>query len=185
MLWKILWLALMVLLFAVAVMVNARAADSSTQLRFQFNRTTEIEMPLEQAVPPLPAQIVPVPPTSVGRPMTGEIDTTNAVARLTLRFMPNQTTLSQEARQQLDQIIPKLRDTPSMNARIMGYSSLPDDTRNATNAARQISLSRALGVRSYLMDQGISNFRIEVRALGNAARDGTADKVEIVLTGRN
>jgi outer membrane protein OmpA-like peptidoglycan-associated protein len=41
-----------------------------------------------------------------------------------------------------------------------------------------LSLTRALAVRAYLMDKGIADTRIDVRALGVAA-SGPPDRVDI------
>ena len=46
-------------------------------------------------------------------------------------------------------------------------------------AARRLSLSRALQVRSYLIDQGVRSTRIDVRALGANVPSGPADRVDI------
>jgi outer membrane protein OmpA-like peptidoglycan-associated protein len=48
--------------------------------------------------------------------------------------------------------------------------------------ARRLSLSRALAVRSYLIDKGIRSTRIDVQAMGapdNA--NGPADRVDLTL----
>lgn len=52
-----------------------------------------------------------------------------------------------------------------------------------TSAARRLSLSRALAVRSYLIDKGIRSTRIDVRAMGTpeGASAGPADRVDLVL----
>ena len=53
----------------------------------------------------------------------------------------------------------------------------PDQASNA----RRLSLSRALAVRSFLIDQGVHSSRIEVRALGNKVTDGPPDRVDLVV----
>ena len=55
-----------------------------------------------------------------------------------------------------------------------------------TSAARRLSLSRALAVRSYLIDKGIRSTRIDVRAMGapEAASSGPADRVDLVVVGQ-
>ena len=57
-------------------------------------------------------------------------------------------------------------------------------TQDSASLARRLSLSRALTVRSFLADQGVSPTRIDVRALGNAAQDDPGDRVDIVSTQR-
>ncbi len=48
------------------------------------------------------------------------------------------------------------------------------------NQARRLSLSRALNVRAYLIDHGVRNTRMDVRALGQSRRCGSkpADRVD-------
>jgi outer membrane protein OmpA-like peptidoglycan-associated protein len=55
---------------------------------------------------------------------------------------------------------------------------------DATSAARRLSLSRALAVRSFLIEQGIRSTRIDVRALGIARDGGPADRVDVLLLNR-
>ena len=49
------------------------------------------------------------------------------------------------------------------------------------STARRLSLSRALAVRSFLIEQGLRSTRIDVRALGVPADDGPADRVDVIL----
>jgi outer membrane protein OmpA-like peptidoglycan-associated protein len=43
-------------------------------------------------------------------------------------------------------------------------------------------LSRALVVRAYLIERGVSNLRLDVRALGNRSDNGVPpDRVDIVM----
>ncbi len=45
--------------------------------------------------------------------------------------------------------------------------------------ARRLSLSRALAVRAFLIDQGVRSTRMDVRALGDKVQDGPSDRVDI------
>lgn len=54
-------------------------------------------------------------------------------------------------------------------------------TVETLSSARRLSLSRALAVRSFLIEQGIRSTRIDVRALGRAEDDGPPERVDIVL----
>lgn len=49
------------------------------------------------------------------------------------------------------------------------------------STARRLSLSRALAVRSFLIEQGMRSTRIDVRALGVPVDDGPADRVDVIL----
>jgi len=49
------------------------------------------------------------------------------------------------------------------------------------STARRLSLSRALAVRSFLINQGVKSTRIDVRALGVPPDNGPADRVDVIL----
>jgi outer membrane protein OmpA-like peptidoglycan-associated protein len=57
-------------------------------------------------------------------------------------------------------------------------------TEDTASQARRLSLSRALAVRTYLIDQGIRSTRMDVRALGATADQGPLDRVDIVPANR-
>ena len=52
------------------------------------------------------------------------------------------------------------------------------------SVARRLSLSRALAVRAFLIEEGVRSTRIDVRALGNRAEGGPAERVDVVLVNR-
>ena len=54
-------------------------------------------------------------------------------------------------------------------------------TAETVSVARRLSLSRALAVRSFLIDAGVRSTRIDVRALGIAEDTGPAERVDVVL----
>ena len=54
-------------------------------------------------------------------------------------------------------------------------------TGETLSSSRRLSLSRALAVRSFLIEQGIRSTRIDVRALGRAEDSGPPERVDIVL----
>jgi outer membrane protein OmpA-like peptidoglycan-associated protein len=57
-------------------------------------------------------------------------------------------------------------------------------TADAASRARRLSLTRALAVRTYLMEQGVLPTRIDVRALGNKAEEDPRDRVDVELAQR-
>ena len=52
----------------------------------------------------------------------------------------------------------------------------------SSSNARRLSLSRALGIRSYLIDKGVEGTRIDVRALGNKETSGQINRVDLKLS---
>lgn len=54
-------------------------------------------------------------------------------------------------------------------------------TSDTLSVSRRLSLSRALNVRAFLIDQGVRSTRIDVRAIGLPEDTGPADRVDILL----
>lgn len=76
-------------------------------------------------------------------------------------------------------IVRTLRAEGGRSLRILAYASAID---NSQSGPRRISLSRALSVRAWLLKQGVTPERIEVRALGErTGGKDPADSVELHL----
>lgn len=88
--------------------------------------------------------------------------------------------MSDAARQELDRLAGTMAGSEAQRLQVVAYASSQDKN---TSAARRLSLSRALAVRSYLIDKGIRSTRIDVRAMGTpeGAGSGPADRVDLVL----
>ncbi|MEQ9349055.1 MAG: OmpA family protein, partial [Alphaproteobacteria bacterium] len=78
----------------------------------------------------------------------------------------------------LDAIISRMAADETLRLQILAYAA---GTAETSSQARRLSLSRALAVRKYLIDNGIGGTRMDVRALGNRAEDGPADRVDLML----
>ena len=92
-------------------------------------------------------------------------------------FTGASTRLSEEAKKQLRDLaaqIGKRGDRLQLKAYAGG-------TNDSSSSARRLSLSRALAVRSYLIESGVRSTRIDVRALGRAADSGPPDRVDMIL----
>ena len=70
------------------------------------------------------------------------------------------------------------RSNTERRIQVNAYAS---GTQETVSAARRLSLSRALNVRSYLIEQGVRSTRIDVRAIGLPEDNGPADRVDILL----
>lgn len=94
-------------------------------------------------------------------------------------FAVGATDLSAAARAELDALAKQLNADQNGRVQLVAYATGAADE---ANQARRLSLSRALNVRAYLIDHGVRNTRMDVRALGNRP-DGNkpADRVEIVF----
>lgn len=100
-------------------------------------------------------------------------------ASLSLAFTGEDATLSEAARRQLDTVAARANKDEALRLQLMAYAS---GTGDAANQARRTSLSRALAVRSYLIDKGVRSTRIDVRALGNRLEGGgDPDRVDVIV----
>jgi outer membrane protein OmpA-like peptidoglycan-associated protein len=100
----------------------------------------------------------------------------------TVRFAPGVAELQGDATVVLDSLAQKLRTSPQERIQLVAYAS---GNKDQAIEARRISLARAVAVRAYLIQRGVSSTQIDVRALGNRVKDGgSADRVDLVALGR-
>jgi outer membrane protein OmpA-like peptidoglycan-associated protein len=95
----------------------------------------------------------------------------------TIIFEKDSARLPDGARDTLAHVASRMTEDVTLEVQLLAYAA--GDEENASKA-RRLSLSRALAVRSFLIDQGVRSTRIEVRALGNKVPDGSPDRVDIV-----
>ena len=118
------------------------------------------EQPAEVAALPPPAQ-----PVGAEKPKS-------------IAFTVGAATLADQAKEDLSGIAQALNANADLRLQIVAYASGSDD--NASQA-RRLSLSRALAVRSYLIDAGVRSTRMDVRALGNKFDAGPGDRVDLII----
>jgi outer membrane protein OmpA-like peptidoglycan-associated protein len=82
-----------------------------------------------------------------------------------------------EATAGLDTIAQDMMANQDKRIQVLSYAAGTEDTESK---ARRKSLARGLAIRSYLMKAGVPSTRIDVRALGNKAEGGPADRVDII-----
>ena len=96
---------------------------------------------------------------------------------LRLLFEGSTLTLNAAAQQQLQRMAAAL----SANNQRIQLKAFASGTNDRPSAARRKSLSRALAVRSYLIEYGVRSTRIDVRALGAPRDGGPSDRVDVML----
>lgn len=94
-----------------------------------------------------------------------------------LIFSTGSAELSSKAKNKLLDLARLLEKSSSARVQLLAYAKSDDDS---TSQARRLSLSRALAARAFLIDHGVRSTRMDVRALGNIAKDGPADRVDIL-----
>jgi outer membrane protein OmpA-like peptidoglycan-associated protein len=132
--------------------------------------------PAAAAPAPVPApapapQVAALPPA--GQAVDGRVGQ--------IDFTSGATDMPPTGKATLDKTIAELKRDDATRLQIVAYATGGDE---AGSQARRLSLSRALAVRSYLIDQGIRSTRMDVRALGNRSPDGPADRVDMVIVRR-
>jgi outer membrane protein OmpA-like peptidoglycan-associated protein len=71
-----------------------------------------------------------------------------------------------------------MKNNKAFKLMLSAYALPADDTMSS---ARRISLSRALSVRSYLIERGVDPDRIEVRAMGSDTSRKPVDRIDLVF----
>lgn len=158
------------------------------------------EAPEDVAVTP-PEGTPDTPPSPLGTdgmpPPTGATLSTEAPPSARITTIPGETvialadgegvrllyevdgdTIDDAGRGVLADIADQAKEDEGRRLEIRAYAA---GTPDLAAHARRLSLDRALSVRAYLIDRGIASARIDVRALGNTAPDGPADRVDVFL----
>lgn len=144
--------------------------------------------PLENIPPPLtepelaaisrnveavPARVAVAPPRL--QPQDIAVPT---LADLTLEFDGASSELDDNVLQKLVNIVPHLTENEGRRLAVHAYASGEDGSKSS---ARRISLSRALAVRAFLMDNGVPPTRVDVRALGLETDRKPLERVDLVF----
>jgi len=96
-------------------------------------------------------------------------------------FPAGESVLPQGAQASLAAVAARLGQDETLRLQLKAYAGGGAD---AASHARRLSLSRALSVRSELIEQGVRSTRIDVRALGNKSESGVSDRVDVILVKR-
>jgi len=91
-------------------------------------------------------------------------------------FTGEDTRLPDDAKGMLDPLAAQAADNDDLRIQLRAYAG--GDNVSASKA-RRLSLSRALAVRSYLIEQGVRSTRIDVRALGDKSDEEPINRVDI------
>ncbi len=96
-------------------------------------------------------------------------------------FAAGEAALPAAAKAPLATLAAELGRDETLRLQLRAYAGGGDES---ASQARRLSLSRALAVRSELIEQGVRSTRIDVRALGNKSQNGTSDRVDVILVQR-
>ncbi len=98
-----------------------------------------------------------------------------------IAFAAGEAEMPDNAHVALAAIAERLGKDDTLRLQLKAYAGGGADS---ASHARRLSLSRALAVRSKLIEQGVRSTRIDVRALGNKSESGPSDRVEVILVQR-
>ncbi|NQW01410.1 MAG: OmpA family protein [Rhodospirillales bacterium] len=136
------------------------------------------------SAPPPPPQVAAAPTPMV--PAEQASTNTQAVEivpgqALRIEFAETETKLPDAMKDALRKIADGVHDKQDLRLQLMAYAGA---TGLSASKARRLSLSRALSVRSFLIETGVRSTRIDVRALGNKTSEKPANRVDVNIAKR-
>jgi outer membrane protein OmpA-like peptidoglycan-associated protein len=138
--------------------------------------------PVEPPPAPKVAVVAPPPPSApapAATPVVAVPSPTMSDKGARLLFLPDSADIPTTARPTLESIVKLVQSQQERRILITAYAA---GTPETASQARRLSLNRALTVRSFLAEKGVSTARVDVRALGGQVADGPADRVDLELT---
>lgn len=133
----------------------------------------ETEPPEAAAAPqPKAEEQASLPPAS-GPPKPGKA--------MQVVFPDSASKLPGAAKEELRSLAARIKDQDSLRLQLLAYAG---GKSLSASKARRLSLSRALAVRSYLIESGVRSTRIDVRALGNKTSEKPENRVDINVVER-
>jgi outer membrane protein OmpA-like peptidoglycan-associated protein len=151
---------------------------SSTSFANETARATSDEAPAAAAEPGGAPQAEPEAEIAALEPAAAPTQPGETMAII---FAADEAKLPPAAQAPLATVAAALGRDETLRLQLRAYAGGSDDS---ASHARRLSLSRALAVRSELIEQGVRSTRIDVRALGNKSKTGSSDRVDVILVKR-
>ncbi|WOF74969.1 OmpA family protein [Parvibaculaceae bacterium PLY_AMNH_Bact1] len=126
-----------------------------------------------------PAQTIQVPPVQEPPVQIASLPAPQSASHR-LRFEGNTPDILGAARDELEMVAVELMRHDD-RIEIQAFAGAAGDV---SSDARRLSLKRALNVRKFLVERGVLQSRIDVRALGGTRDSGPTDRVDILLSSR-
>lgn len=118
---------------------------------------------------PVPQQQAAVQPRTPAAPESSEV-----------RFAAGDANLGDDGKTRLDRLADAMKANAQSRLQLLAYAV--ED--GSPSKSRRLSLSRALAVRSYLINKGVQSARIDVRALGDSVPSGDPNRVDLKILDR-
>ena len=100
---------------------------------------------------------------------------------LRIEFGDTETRIPDADKINLVKLANALREKKDFRLQLLAYAGGQD---LSTSKARRMSLSRALAVRSFLINKGVRSTQIDVRALGSKTNEKPVNRVDFNLASR-
>ncbi|NKB50406.1 MAG: OmpA family protein [Alphaproteobacteria bacterium] len=147
--------------------------------------TPVVETPVEPA--PEPPTTTALTPSPTGAAPAASVQTASLPPQggsdnaYRVLFDDKSFKISDTAREPLQELSNAMKESENLRVQLIAYAQ---GTSETASLARRLSLSRALAVRTFLINQGVRSTRMDVRALGIKSTSGPADRVDAVLIER-
>ena len=170
--------------------LQAEKSPTSAKPVSTLKQTTPPSTPSIKGAPEIRKKLLPAPPTvpvAKKKPtkqqasLTPTEDLASAVKTLRVSFSQDQTKLPVDAKKPLILLAESMKGTVNQRLQLMAYAGGPS---LSSSMARRMSLSRALAIRSFLIEKGVRSTRIDVRALGNKTTEKPLNRVDLKITER-
>ncbi len=161
----------------------------------EVSSATPTPPPMPRKLPPMAEKAPPAPPpvskasAGANMPAIEGKDTASISKNFTLKpgralriaFNDTETSLPSTTYSDLNTLANTAKSAKDYRLVLMAYAG---SNGLSTSKARRISLSRALAVRSFLIDKGVRSTQIDVRALGSKTTEKPANRVDVNLAKR-
>jgi outer membrane protein OmpA-like peptidoglycan-associated protein len=166
---------------------TAKAAVEKPMAAKVVKPTVKIPQPPKAAPPSAPppqipvkkAQAKPVQKEQAALPPVPE--TTKTGRALRVSFGAKASKIPVSAKKGLQSLAAKLKSEKTLRLQLMAYAG---GNSLSASKARRLSLSRALSVRSFLIENGVRSTRIDVRALGSKTTEKPLNRVDVNIVER-
>ncbi|MCW8952260.1 MAG: OmpA family protein, partial [Rhodospirillales bacterium] len=138
-------------------------------------------------VPPPPPASTAAPETATDKPaetQTASLPPASAAApgiALQVLFTDTASKLPGDREAELKKLAADIKEDTNIRVQLLAYAG---GESLSSSKARRLSLSRALSVRAFLINEGIRSTRIDVRALGDKVPDGDPNRVDVSILER-
>jgi outer membrane protein OmpA-like peptidoglycan-associated protein len=155
-------------------MPSAPAKSVESEVLFEAPENTPSPLPIPKKVESIPTEPEDIPPLPAFKELS------NGALQSILYFVSITEELSANHKATIKHlIIPELKKNDKKRLLIQAYAASQEDVLSGD---RRISLSRALNVRRFLIEQGINPSRLNVRAMGAQTNKQPLDRVELIIS---